>query len=168
MTPTQIADRLRQVATRLKAAKSPDRALVAAELRRILAAVEGDEAAGGQGPEGGSKASLKEVEDVIYPGRREEFASLGEDEQGSSIWWQVFPELGMLDWTPMTDYSKVEQTARGLLEKWSQGWNKDFTPEQKQSMIEKDLKRLKRNWEEYQQHYMPEHIEKLKSAGIEL
>lgn len=47
MAPSQIAARLRQVSMKLRASESPDRSLVAAELRQILAALEGESAPGG-------------------------------------------------------------------------------------------------------------------------
>ncbi len=82
--------------------------------------------------------------------------------EGSSIWWQVFDDMGMADWIPTTDYAAVEKRAWELLNKW-QPW-KDM-PEQKQ-YFQKSINGLKKNWEAYQKHYMPDHIKILKEKGL--
>ncbi len=82
--------------------------------------------------------------------------------EGSSIWWQVFDDMGMADWIPTTDYNAVEKRAWELLVKW-QPWK--GLPEQKK-YFQKSIDGLKRNWQTYQKSYMPEHIKLLKEQGL--
>lgn len=154
MKPSQVASVLRQVASRIRASKSPSSKLVAADLKKVIVALGEAPAATAASPD------VKAVEKLLYP---DITLPIPEDEQGSSIWWSVFDELGMVDWTPFTDYSKVEAKAKELLEQWSAGWHPDID---KAEMIENGLQSLKDNWEDYQKHYMPEHLEKLKAAGL--
>jgi len=122
---------------------------------------------------GTSYGNTPEIEEAIYG------HSGGEQDpnlQGSSIWWLVFNEIGVEDWTPVTNFDAIEGVAKDLIAEWSKGWGSGATPPRDhsdpkvQAEVAKDtqrlLKELKENWTDYQQHYMPEHVKILKEKGL--
>ncbi|OPZ38860.1 MAG: hypothetical protein BWY99_01533 [Synergistetes bacterium ADurb.BinA166] len=139
--PSRVASMLRQIADRLDQSRTPSKSLVAADLRRVIASVD-----------------PAPVEEALYG----QSGPLSEDEDGSSIWWSAFRELGMHDWTPLSDPAAVEAKAKELLDN-SQAWAGDPKRDQ---YIAKQVKSVRDNWNTYQQHYMPEHVEILKSKGL--
>jgi len=149
MEPTRVAAVLRQMADQIDRSKNPDKNLVAKDLRRILAALR-------------VAADVKDIEQALY----NHSGAYPEENQGSSIWWLVFDEMDMTDWTPVTNYAQVEAKAKELLQEWSKGWHADFTPEEKQSRIDDSIQSLKKNWATYRKSYMPEHIKILQEKGL--
>ena len=147
MKPSQLSATLRHIAAKIDNSKRPDRTLVARELKRVVAAVSGE------------YGNTKEVEEALYG---KSGAETDPDMQGSSIWWLVFGEIDLQDWTPLTNYSAVEKKALELLNDWSNGWN----IKNKQERINREMSQLKNNWTEYQKNYMPEHIEILKEKNL--
>ena len=153
MGPKRLAAILRDIASRIDRSENPSVSLVTEDLRRLMAALRVSTIP--------MHPATKDVEQALY-------GHSGGDPQagGSSIWWLVFNEIGMEDWTPVTDYAAVEAKAKELLAEWSKGWSEKFTPEEKQQRIERSLKSLKGNWDEYQKSYMPEHMKILEEKGL--
>lgn len=90
-------------------------------------------------------ASQSAVEQAIYP---KLIASLNEYGPGSSVWWDVFEQLGMVDWTPITDFDEVVSKAREL------------------GMDDGVIRQLRDNWRTYRTFYMPEHLDILREKGL--
>jgi len=155
MDPKSVSNTLRSIATKIENSKSPSVSLVSKDLKRVIAALR---VAGIP-----MHPATKEIEQALYD---RSGAETDPNMQGSSIWWLVFNEIDMADWTPITDYAAVEKKAAELLNQWSKGWSVNFTSEEVQERIASDLEQLKENWESYQKHYMPEHIKLLEEKGL--
>jgi hypothetical protein len=145
MKPRHASALLRQIADGIDGAERPSKAVIAGELRRVLAGI--------------ASPDQKAVEEALYG-----HSGGNPAEQGSSIWWLVFDEIGMEDWTPLTDFPAVEAEAVRLIAEWSKGWND--SPEGKAKTSARLLASLKGNWEAYRSEYMPEHVRILGEKGL--
>ena len=155
MGPDRLATILRQIANKIDSSKNPSQKLVVDDLKRVIASLRVSNFS--------SHPATKDIEEALYG------HSGGETDpnlQGSSIWWLVFNKIGMEDWTPISDYDKIEAKAKELLSEWSKGWSSKFSPEEKQQRIDSSLEQLKENWNAYQKSYMPEHIKILEEKGL--
>jgi hypothetical protein len=163
MGPKRLAAILRDMANKIDNSAQPSRSLIARDLTRLMASLR----------MAASYGNTPEIEQALYG------HSGGEtdpDKQGSSIWWLVFNEIGVEDWTPVTDFNAIEQKAKALIAEWSKAWGSGATPPwdhsdpKVQAEVAKDTQRLlgelKENWTDYQQNYMPEHVKILKEKGL--
>jgi len=147
MKPKQLSNKLRDIAKKIDNSIQPSRHLVAMDITRLIANLR--IAAGDQ----------HSIEQALYGHTAETDPHRG---VGSSIWWSVFDAMDMADWIPTTDYSKVEERAQELIEKW-QPW-KGMPGREKH--VQKLIVNLRQNWQTYQKRYMPEHIKILKEKGL--
>ena len=103
MGPDRLATILRQIANKIDSSKNPSQKLVVDDLKRVIASLRVSNFS--------SHPATKDIEEALYG------HSGGETDpnlQGSSIWWLVFNKIGMEDWTPISDYDKIEAKAKEL------------------------------------------------------
>lgn len=157
-----MAAALRQIADRIDRSVNPSHSLVLRDIRSVVASLRTADGVVSQ-TAAPAAPDQKAIEEALYG------HSGGETDpnmMGSSIWWLVFNEMGIEDWTPISDYPTIEAKAKELLDEWSKGWHESFTPEEKQQRIDTSIAQLKENWQDYQKHYMPEHVKLLKEKGL--
>lgn len=164
MKPSQTAAHLRRIAQAIDNSKQPDRALVAQALRQIIAEIATQVFAAAEAVTTLPAADPKtrQIEQLLY-GRTTPYVEADQDPEnpgnwkGSSIWWDAFEKLGMVDWTPLTDFAEVEAATAQLVDEYIAAG----------SHVDKArlLADLKGNWEAYQKYYMAEHKSILNSGG---
>jgi hypothetical protein len=146
MKPSVVANSLRRIASALSNSKNPSRKLVARDLKKILAAISSKE---------------MEVWQFLY-GRTIPYSTSedadAEDRAGSLLFWDAFEELGMVDWSPVTDPKPIFQKTREIAQRLvAKGLHVD---------PEGQVKVAEDNWNNYKNEFMQEDIKKLVSAGI--
>jgi len=111
MKPTDASKNLRKIAAAIDASTSPDRGLVARDLRTVLASVEGT-AAPVAGAAPGHPGKEFDPNEYYSPGESVEsfFSWLGDESvtggleaSGSQLLWHAMKHFGIKDWGPAVD-----------------------------------------------------------------
>jgi len=140
MTPSQISQALRKIASKIDSSKQPSRRLVAAELRKIVADMLPQDPA--------PQKSQAEWEQMFY-GQSGPIPHEPGVAVGSGAFWQAFEELGWLDWTPASDLKAVEA-------KLGEIWQR-IGPQLPGTSLEEWLEDVRDNYESYKS-YEPAYV----------
>jgi hypothetical protein len=148
MKPSFVAASLNRIASNILSSRNPSKKLVAKDLRRILAAMNSD-------------TLESKVWQFLYG---KTAPSVPSDLEGtysaSSLYWEAFNKIGVVDWSPVTDPKPVFEAAKKITEEAIK--NGKMNEEQASNSL--DI--VKANWEDYKKYYMQEDIKKLVSAGV--
>lgn len=109
LSPSDLSRQLRSIAQRLDASRAPSRSAVAAELRRLVAAVIFTE-------------EEFDINEYIEPGQSvESFFSwlppLNSESKPSELLWHAMKEAGFKSWSP-TNYQKIDSAFRKVKERY--------------------------------------------------
>jgi len=160
MKPSQVSANLRQIASRIKASKKPDKGLVIKDLRKIVSSIL-------DLPSEPDMIKHKKAEQILY-GRTNPFSTAEDapegERAGSLLFWSAFEELNIVDWTPYIDPELVFKKTREIAERLKAEQIKTTGS----SVLDPDREEqeARDNWDSYATYYADPHAEKLVAAGL--